>query len=214
MKNNYLMTIALAVLFFSASAQDERSSMDKRDQLQFGLKAGVNFSNVYDSKGEEFRADGKFGLTAGLFVSIPIGVYLGIQPEILFSQKGFKATGTILGGKYEYTNTTNYLDLPLYLTLKPSGFITLLIGPQVSFLLSERNVFATGVTSILQEQEFQNDNIRKNSVSFSAGADINLNHFVIGVRAAWDFIDNKGDGSSTTPRYKNQWLSLTFGYRF
>jgi hypothetical protein len=52
---------------------------------------------VYDSQGEEFDADSKFGLAAGAFLQIPFGKYLGIQPEVLFSQKGFKRTGRMFG---------------------------------------------------------------------------------------------------------------------
>ncbi|MGJ8661780.1 MAG: outer membrane beta-barrel protein, partial [Bacteroidota bacterium] len=115
---------------------------------------------------------------------------------------------------YEYKHTTNYLDVPLYFAFKPSEFVTLLLGPQFSYLLSYQDSFTTGTTSILQEQEFQNEDIRKNTLSLSIGADINIEHFVIGARAAWDLQNNKSDGTSTTPRYKNQWLQLTLGYKF
>lgn len=213
-KINLLLSISALTFALTAHTQDSSSSNDTRSFLQFGLKAGVNFSNVYDEKGEAFRADGKIGGVGGIFISIPIGNYIGVQPEVLLSQKGFKGTGIILGGKYEYTHTTNYLDLPLYFSVKPSKYITVLAGPQFSFLLSTKDVFASGVTTIQQEEEFLNDNVRKNLVSFSIGADINIQHFVLGARAAWDFLDNKGDGTSTTPRYKNQWLQLTVGYTF
>ena len=67
-----------------------------QNKVAFGMKAGANYSNVYDSKGEDFNADPKFGLAAGAFLSIPFGQYIGIQPEILFSQKGFKAQALCL----------------------------------------------------------------------------------------------------------------------
>ena len=65
-----------------------------------------------------------------------------------------------------------------------------------------------------QEDEFDNENIRKNTLGASLGLDININHFVIGARAAWDLQDNKGDGTSSTPRYKNTWLQATVGFKF
>ncbi|WP_255702558.1 outer membrane beta-barrel protein [Fulvivirga ulvae] len=71
--------------------------MDTRGRFQFGLKAGINYSNVYDTKGEKFVADPKFGIAMGVFLAIPVGETIGIQPEVQFSQKGFKATGMILG---------------------------------------------------------------------------------------------------------------------
>jgi len=46
------------------------------------------------------------------------------------------------------------------------------------------------------------------------GADVNFKHFVLGVRAGCDIMNNNGDGSSTTPRYKNVWYQVTIGYSF
>src|SRR5687768_3461945 len=100
-----LLTIAtMASMIYAAKAQDG---------VAVGFKIGTNYSNVYDSKGENFEADAKFGFATGVFVSIPLGKYLGVQPEVLFSQRGFKATGTMLGSSYDLTRTKNYIDVPL-----------------------------------------------------------------------------------------------------
>ncbi len=194
------------------NAQEDKT--DLREKLTFGVKVGANLSNVYDSKAEQFNADAKFGLATGVFVAVPIGKYLGIQPEILFSQKGFKATGTLLGSNYSMTRTTDYIDVPLLIALKPIGFLTLLAGPQYSYLLKQKDVFENSAASIEQTDEFKNDNIRKNTMCFTGGFDVNVNNLVIGARAGWDFKENNGDGTSTTPRYKNVWYQATIGYRF
>jgi len=212
MKKIILTIAALTSLLSTIKAQENET--DFREKFTFGLKAGVNYSNVYDSQGEEFRADPKFGLAAGIFVAIPIGKYFGIQPEALISQKGFSASGRILGNTYKFTRTTTYLDVPLFFALKPSEFITILAGPQYSYLLKQSDVFANASTSIEQETEFVNDNIRKNTFGLAVGIDINLKHIVLGARAGWDVTNNNGDGTSTTPRYKNAWYQATIGYRF
>jgi Outer membrane protein beta-barrel domain len=192
-------------------AQDD---VDNRTKLAFGLKVGANYSNVYDSEGEDFEADPKLGFATGAFLSIPIGKYMGIQPEVLFSQKGFEATGRILGGGYNLTRTSNYLDVPLMFAVKPAPFLTLLAGPQFSYLISQKDAFKNGTSTIEQEKEFENDNIRKNTLCFLGGVDINISHVVLSARAGWDIQNNAGDGSSSTPRYKNVWYQATVGYRF
>ncbi len=211
MKKIVLITAAIS-LFGIIKGQD--NSTDLRDKLNFGVKAGANYSNVYDAQGEAFQANPKLGLAAGVFLAIPIGKYLGVQPEVLFSQKGFQATGIILGNTYDFTRTTSYIDVPLLFAFKPSEFFTLLAGPQYSYLLNQKDVFANATTSIAQETEFVNDNVRKNTLCFLGGADLTLRHIVIGARAGWDFQNNNGDGTSTTPRYKNVWYQATVGYRF
>ena len=169
---------------------------------------------MYDTKGQDFQADAKFGLAAGAFVSIPIGTIIGIQPEVLFSQKGFKATGSVIGNRYEFTRTSNYIDVPLFVTFKPSEFVSLMAGPQYSFLTKQKDVFTNSFITTEQESNFNNDNIRKNTLCFVMGLDVNLQHVVLSARAGWDIQNNNGDGSSTEPRYKNVWYQATLGFRF
>ncbi len=219
MKKINIMLIGLTALSTISMAQEkevvvEQNTTDYRDQLMFGLKVGANYSNVYDSKGQQFNADSKLGFAGGAFLTIPIGKYIGVQPEVLFSQKGFKATGSLLGSPYSITRTTNFIDIPLFLAFKPTEFLTILAGPQFSYLVKQNDVFTNSVTTIDQEKEFSNDNVRKNIMGFVGGVDITLTRMVIGARVAWDAQTNNGDGSSTTPRYKNVWYQITFGYRF
>ena len=211
MKTILLTIAAFVTIAGNVIAQD--NSTDLRERAMIGFKIGANYSNVYDSDGDAFVADPKFGFATGAFFSIPLDKYFGLQPEILFSQKGFKATGMLLNDDYNLTRTTSYIDVPLFLTLKPSEFFTVLAGPQFSYLIHQKDVISTGTNSVLQEQEFERDNIRKNMLCFVAGSDITIKHAVIGTRIGWDVLNNKGDGTSNTPRYKNVWYQLTLGYR-
>lgn len=211
MKKTILVLIAITAFLGSINAQS--GYIDNRESLIFGLKAGINYANVYDTEGEDFRADPKIGLATGVFLSIPIGTFLGIQPEVLYSRKGFRATGKILGGSYDFTRTTDFIDVPILFALKPTGIFTILAGPQYSYLLKRKDVFANGVTTIEQEMEFENEDLRKNTLCFLGGVDVNLNHLVLSGRVGWDILNNNGDGSTTTPRYKNVWYQFTVGYR-
>jgi hypothetical protein len=210
MKKSILFTwLAITALCTTGYSQVE----DTRTKLSVGVKAGINSSNVYDSQGEEFEADSKVGFVGGVFVAIPIGKFLGLQPEVLFSQRGFRGRGVLLGSNYDLTRTTNYLDIPLLVALKPASQITILGGPQFSYLMKQRDVFKNSTASVDQEQEFKNDNIRKNTLSLLGGIDVNLQPVVLSGRVGWDIQNNNGDGSSSTPRYKNVWLQATLGFR-
>lgn len=207
-----LMFAIVIVLIYDGTAQS--SNADMRTQFSFGAKLGANYSNVYDSQGEAFNADGKLGAVGGIFLTVPISKYIGVQPEVLLSQKGFKATGNVLNNSYNLTRTTTYVDVPLLLLVKPVPFLSLVAGPQFSYLLKQKNKFTGAGATIDQEREFENDNIRKNTLGFIGGADINLGKIVVGARVAWDLQENNGDGTSTTPRYKNTWVQGTLGYKF
>jgi hypothetical protein len=188
-------------------------SDDRREDFGIGFKGGINRSNVWDEQGQDFRADAKTGLAAGLFMSLPLGETFGIQPELMLSQKGFKGSGTLLGTGYSLTRTSSFIDIPIQLQIKPAEFFTFLIGPQYSYLLRQKDVYTFGANSTEQLQEFNNDNIRKNIFGFTIGADVNIKHLILSGRIAWDIIKNNGDGTTTTPRYKNQLVQFTIGYR-
>lgn len=187
---------------------------DERQVLGFGVKGGFNYSNVWDAEGQDFRANPKLGFMGGIFIGFPFGRYLGFQPEALISQKGFQQSGTILTQPYSFKTTTTYLDVPLQLQFKPIPYLTFLAGPQYSYLIHSRNVYKVGDITIDQQQEFENDNIRKNIFGVVFGADIKISHFIISGKIGWDLTNNHGDGTSSTPRYKNRWVQVGIGYKF
>lgn len=200
-----LMVTVFAVFTFTATTFA---------QISIGAKVGVNLSNVYNSSDKTMQADPKIGLAFGGFLSVPIGEFLGIQPEVLFSQKGFQGSGSFLGSNYNYSKTTNYIDIPILLAIKPSKLFTLLVGPQYSYLLSQKYVFNSAIINTQQEEQFNNDNVRKNTLCVTGGADINLANIVLGARVGFDVFNNNGDGTTTTPQYKNVWYQATIGFRF
>lgn len=216
MKNSILLFTIIALTGINSYSQTESttSTSDQRDHLLFGVKLGLNYSNVYDAQGENFVADAKFGVALGGFVSIPIVTFIGVQPELLYSQKGYKSSGTYLGTSYSMTRTTDFLDIPIYFVVKPVENISLLFGPQYSYLLKRTDDFTGGSLSASDIQTFTNDNLRKNIFGLAGGLDINIDHLIIGLRAAWDTTSNNGDGTSYTPRYKNMWYQATIGFRF
>jgi len=205
--------LTLLGTFFTTAIVFAQSGSDARESLAIGGKIGLNYSNIYDSQSENFDANPKIGFVAGGFLSIPIGKYFGIQPEVLYSQRGFTASGTFLGSRYDLNRTLSFLDIPILFAIKPTQTLTVLFGPQYSYLLKQRDEFSNSFMTTVQEQEFKNDNIRRNLFCLTGGVDFNFKNLVLGVRTGLDMTNNKGDGTSTTPRYKNIWVQGTVGFR-
>lgn len=190
-------------------------AQDSREKIHLGGKAGLNISSIYDTKGEDYNAQAKAGFAGGGFIAIPIGKYLGIQPEVLFAQKGYTASGFSEGHNYTYSRTTNHLEIPVLLQLKPVSFISIVGGPQFSYMTSREESFKTNNLTMTQIQEIENDNIRKNTMGFTTGVDFYLlRHLLLSTRVGWDLQDNNGDGTSTFPRYRNVWVQGAIGLRF
>ncbi|HQW72295.1 MAG: PorT family protein [Saprospiraceae bacterium] len=208
-----LIFAILVITVFNANIFAQDSNEDLRERFSIGIKAGGNLSNVYDEQGDNFVADPKLGFVGGVFLNMPLGALIGIQPALLYSQKGFKGDGSFLGTKYSFTRTSTFLDVPILLAIKPTNFITILGGPQYSYLLKQKDEFNGPGVSVDQEDEFKNDDIKKNIFGLTGGVDINVNNIVIGARAAWD-VSKNGEPGSNTPRYKNVLYQATIGLRF
>lgn len=213
MKVKYMILSVLFVAAFSSRQVTVAQDGDLRDQLGIGFKVGLNSSNLYDTKSENFENDAKLGLALGGYLSIPFGELLGFQPEVMYSQKGYKGSGNILVADYEYTRKTDYIDVPLQLQIKPAPFLTILAGPQYSFLVSKGIDFDAGSISVDQQNDIENNDIRKNTLGAIVGLDFNISRVVLSGRFSWDLQHNDGDGTSTSPRYKNVVAQLTLGVR-
>lgn len=217
LKKLFIAPVFAIALFSTQSivAQDQTSSkpynMDARDELKVGIKAGMNYSNVYSENSDKFVADGKFGFAGGVFVSIPLTQLIGIQPELMYSQKGFKSETKILGTSYEGKATFSYLDLPIHLQIKPTENISILAGPQFSYLLSSKYEF--GNFSSTQNSDLEDENNRA-TVGISAGIDFTVENFLISARGSWDLSKMNKDNTTSDINYKNQLFQVTLGYRF
>jgi hypothetical protein len=203
----HLFILLLLALVGKGWAQVEGES------LRAGLKAGVNLANAYDGKGADFQSEGKYGWVVGGFVSIPLWKNVGLQPELLISQKGFRGTGTLLDAPYSLQRTTTYLDLPAFVAIKTNQYLTILAGPQFSYLLSQNDVLTASPNSVQQERIISTDSIRDTIIGVVIGLDVEVKCVVFSVRSGWDALQNNRDVTSLTPRYKNIWLQVTVGFR-
>jgi len=213
----HILIILLVFYALDSSAQSAASDYkaDYREELRFGVKVGFNVSNVYDTEGEAFVADSKAGLALGGFISIPLNRYIGFQPELLLSQKGFRGNGKFLGTAYKFIRTTNHIDVPLLLQFKPSRFLSILGGVQYSYVTSSVDKFKSDLGTTEIKSQFINDDIQKNLFGLMIGADFHIGkYFLLSGRVAWDVMNNRGNGDTKTPRYKNQWVQLTAGLSF
>jgi hypothetical protein len=214
MKTNLLILTALFFLL-SANAQETTNAGKPAPEARFGLKGGLNIANMVKSSDGNFSSNSLLGFNGGGLLILPLGGIIALQPEVLFSQKGYHASGSSLFGSYDYRRFVNCLDVPLLLRLNVSGSFAIVAGPQYSYLLSTHTSFRSGDASYKQTVNNENDNIRKNIFGGAIGADINLgdNLFLYG-RYTIDFKNNNGDGTSSTPAYKNQVIQFGLGVAF
>ena len=165
------------LLFFSlaAVAQENNESHNDEPMVRVGLKGGLSIATIINTNDNSFSSAPLYGLNGGAVLQLLLGHVLAIQPEVLFSQKGYRATETSLVGDYDYRRYLNFLDIPILLRLNASKNFGIVVGPQYSHLLSTHTSFKSGDASYEQTVNNENDNITKNIFGGVIGADINLN---------------------------------------
>lgn len=208
------MIMLPALLVLVSAVKVNAQSASKTNDVHFGLRAGVNVSNVIKSGDEDFSTGSKVGFNAAAFLELPLASVFSIQPELQYSQKGFKSSGSFLGAPYEYKQTINFIEVPLLAKLKPVPGFGIVVGPQFSFRTSTSTKFTVNNASYESQVKEDNDNLRKNILGGVIGVEAGAKNFVASLRYNIDFQNNNGDGTSTTPKYKNQVIALGVGIIF
>ena len=122
-----------AVLFLATSATIQAQL------LQIGVKAGVNFASQTGDAFPDQDID-KEGITsfhAGLVAELKLFDKFSVQPELLYSTQG----ATYKNAIQEYKNELGYISIPVMAKFYLTDSFSLEVGPQASFLVSEKNDF-------------------------------------------------------------------------
>lgn len=133
MKKKILTT---AVLLFGITTLIQAQS------VRFGIKGGINYANqngteITVNSSNFDSADAITSYHAGLVTEIKLFDKFAIQPELLYSTQG----ATYKNAVEEFKNELGYISIPVLAKIYLSKSLSLELGPQASFLLSERNKF-------------------------------------------------------------------------
>ncbi len=126
MKKTILISVMIFAMSFNVHAQ----------LLHLGVKAGLNYANL---NGTNVQTDAITSYHAGLVAEIKLMENLSIQPELLYTTQG-ATYKTVLG---DVKNELGYIAIPVMAKIYLNHTISLELGPQASFLLSQKNNFDT-----------------------------------------------------------------------
>ncbi|OYX79799.1 MAG: hypothetical protein B7Y83_19125 [Flavobacteriales bacterium 32-34-25] len=129
-------SILVAIMLFSLTAVLQAQS------IRFGVKGGINYANQNGTEitvnSENYDStDAITSYHAGLVAEVKLFDRFAIQPELLYSTQG----ASYKNATEEFKNELGYLSIPVLAKFYLSKSLSLEVGPQASFLLSERNDF-------------------------------------------------------------------------
>ena len=202
MKESAFLVAALVATAAVSSAQAQN--------VRLGLRAGANYSNLAGNIKNEATYNNKVGFVGGVMLNAPLigDGLLSVQPEILYSQKGFENKPTeytsVLGKqKREGQVNYNYIDVPLLFKAKFLGFVAE-AGPQYSYLLSANNRTKTTTPTIgnptVSEAQDKTDvsALNRNELGYLAGIGYEAtNGLSLNLRYTGGFSDFVKSGNNT-----------------
>jgi hypothetical protein len=128
----------------------------------------------------------------------------------LYTTKGY-AAHTAYG---QFEQRTNFIDIPVLAKITFSPEFSMVIGPQVSFLMSTKNSYTNGYsTAVMQQYESESDRFKKNLIDGVVGVSFAIApKVVLEGRYTLDFQQNNANGSSQIPEYRNQGFQLGIAF--
>ncbi|NVO31400.1 porin family protein [Hymenobacter lapidiphilus] len=194
----------------------------KAQGIRLGLKGGANLSNLSGDLVNKDGYDYKVGFHGGLMLNVGLvdDGFLSLQPEVLYSQKGYKYDSNQAFGAFrrEGDVTYNYIDVPVLLKVK-AGNLFFEAGPQYSYLLkvkdeSTRSLGGTVIARTESEKDLKN--VNRNEFGYVAGLGFQSDSgIMLGVRyngALTDFAKNDTYNNGELTNARNQVFQVSLGY--
>jgi hypothetical protein len=185
-----------------------RSEYDNFYKVRVGITGGVDIANTISAYNPNFSTGAVTGFNAGLTLDIPLIYPLSFAPEVLYAQKGYAAVTS----DGNFTQHSNYIDVPLLAKFKLSPTFNFLIGPQLAFPVSTTNTYDNGfnVTAEQYYNTYGNGVILDGvvGVSFDLGRDVELR-----ARYTLDLQQNQ-QNASYGGDYRNQVWQIGLGFKF
>jgi hypothetical protein len=222
---NFLMKRIMCAALLSAAfltagnslfAQEQQTSAENALSPKFGIKGGVNLTNMFVNDVSDENM--KVGFNGGFFAKLPVTRGFSIQPELLYTSKGAKETyNNFIEGKGEYRFNLNYIELPVLAVFNVAKNFNVHVGPYVSYLAAANIKDLKDDGTMDQITELKADNFNRIDYGVAGGFGIDISNFTLGARYNYGFREIGKSGSLSgelTKDSKNSAISLYIGLGF
>lgn len=216
MKKLSILLFATVVTTLSLNAQEQQTAGESSISPKFGIKAGLNLSNLYVDEVEDENM--KAGLNAGFYAKLPITRGFSLQPELIYSNKGAKLRyDNFVLGEGEYRFNLHYVELPIMGVINVLPNFNIHAGPYLSFLAGADIKDMNDDGSIDNVRDLNADNFNRFDVGVSAGLGFDIQNITLGARYNYGLSEIGKSGSLSgqlTRDAKNSAISVYIGFGF
>lgn len=189
-------------------------------QVSVGIKGSAQLANQkYSSSGISITGDNIVGFQAGLLLNAPLSDQISLRPQLLYSTKGTKLSGSLLGGAGENKGIINYLELPIQLAYSlevGEGNVVIGAGPYVAYALNAKSTTTFAGQSMTESVDFSGPDSPKRfdyGIHVSAGYEL-FSGLGLSVYYAPGLANLNNSNSGTDLTVKNTSYGISLSYFF
>ncbi|WPR70243.1 porin family protein [Flavobacterium sp. NG2] len=212
---NTIKSLALFAFSLGAAVTTVHGQVNN-GEAQFGIKGGVNFSNMYTEDVDDNNVLTSFN--AGIYATLPISKFIAIQPEVLYSRKGSELTydNVFAAGKAQFK--LNYIEMPILVKANLTKNLNIHAGPYFAYLVDAQVKNISDDGSFDFEDNLNNDDFNKFDAGLSAGIGLDFENIGIGARYNYGLTTvgkerTTAGNTYTVPDGKNSNVSLYMTFK-
>ncbi len=180
-----------------------KNSKYKGKKKYFGIKGGVNYANLTAGDNKAI-----IGFNVGCFFEHKFSKLFSIQPEVQFSEQGFKLTYQLRQNfddpitSQSLLTILDYVNVPILAKYNINENVNLFVGPQIGYLIGAK-IGSQNAKDVFNSIDF--------GIDF--GSEIILNNIVIDLRYNLGLYEVLKKTAFNTSN-KNSVFQLSLGYKF
>ena len=177
MKKPFILSLVLSLIISMTSltckAQETQS-------MKFGIKGGLNLSNLYTSDAKS--SDMITGFNLGVFNKLPVTSFLAIQPEFYVTTKGASVTynNLFIDGTAKFNLT--YLEVPVLCVVNVTHLLNVQFGPYVAYMIDGKVKNEANVNLFNFEQNINVNDYNRVDAGLLLGAGLDVGSITMGAR--------------------------------
>jgi hypothetical protein len=210
-----LLVAAFTGCLSAAMAQEQQTTTESSLKPKFGIKGGVNLTNLYVDDVEDENM--KVGVNVGVFAKLPVAKGFSIQPELLYTSKGSKLRYNNIFGDGEYRFNLNYVELPVLAVFNLGKNFNIHAGPYAALLTSANIKRLDNESGEIDDiADLDTDNFKRFDYGLVGGVGFDIQNFTIGARYNYG-LNEIGDGGvagEATKNSKNSAFTFYIGIGF
>lgn len=205
----------LSVLFILIGTS--QITLAQSSDSKFGVKGGVNFSNMYVDEVDDNNV--LTGFNIGLFAKVPVTEFFAIQPEISYTGKGSELTynNAFVTGTSKFK--LNYIEVPVLAVINITKNINIHGGPYLAYLINAKATNESNITLFNFENDLDADDFNRFDAGLAVGTGFDFDALSLGARYNYGLTKvgkeyNVNGNTFTFADGKNSVLSIYAAFSF